>query len=72
MDLFESDYSRVEFSFVEKVDGVRREASIALNNEGCLRDVVIEFRNFLHAMGYTYVDAVVVVKDAGGEVSSED
>lgn len=72
MDLFDDDFSRTEFNYVEKVNSVRREANVTINKDTTLTDLAYEFRNFLHAIGYTYVDAVVVVKDSGDEVSSED
>jgi len=39
--------------------------------EGCLQDMVDNFRDFLVAMTFSYVTNVIAVKDGGGEVSSE-
>lgn len=73
MGLFDAvEYSRIEFTYTSSIDGVRHEASIVLNDKEHLSDLVRNFKYFLNAMGFTYVDAVVAFKDGGGEVSSED
>lgn len=39
--------------------------------EGCLQDMVDNFKDFLVAMTFTYVEQVVAIKDDGNEVASE-
>lgn len=39
--------------------------------EGCLQDMVDNFKDFLVAMTFTYVEQVVAIKDDGNEIASE-
>jgi|TARA_B100000902_G_C26952437_1_gene736498 hypothetical protein len=39
--------------------------------EGCLYDMVTNFKDFLRGMSFSYVDSVIAVKDDGQEVGSQ-
>lgn len=39
--------------------------------EGCLHDMVTNFKDFLRGMSFSYVESVIAVKDDGQEVGSE-
>lgn len=39
--------------------------------EGCLQDMVDNFKDFLVGMTFTYVEQVVAIKEGGDEVASE-
>ena len=39
--------------------------------EGCLQDMVDNFKDFLVGMTFTYVEQVIAIKEGGDEVASE-
>ena len=39
--------------------------------EGCLYDMLTNFKDFMRGMSFSYVDKIIAVKDDGQEVGSE-
>jgi hypothetical protein len=70
---FEEDYSRINFTFRSKVNGVTKDVSVQLKDVEYYPQILQEFVYFLQSMGFTYIAGLTAFDDKGMDMkSSED
>lgn len=66
----ERPWNRIEFSYRDECDGVRKTVEVNLADKETYTDIVEQFVYFLQSLGYTYIGGLVVLDQDGEEMHS--